>query len=255
MAARFIWIKSRPRQKLLFRGIHLRPSTTGRFAIPFEISAIVFDFYGTLVNTAEVASRCAEVTSDAGAFSARWRAKQIEYTLWLSMMGRYRNFVAVTEAALDFTLKQFGANCDKSQRARLMSAWSEPVAYPEAGKALPELARGHELVILSNGTDEMLARGLAHIGLRDCFSRVLSADLVQVYKPSPRVYELVLKECGVSKEKVLFVSSNSFDVIGATSFGFKVCRVDRHKTALDPLGFASAITVADLNELVREIAA
>ena len=223
--------------------------------MPFEISLIVFDFYGTLVNTAEAASRCAEVTSDAEAFSSKWRTKQIEYTLWLSMIGRYRNFIAVTEAALEFTLRQFGVNSDKSQRARLMSAWSQPVAYPEVAKALPELARGHELVILSNGTDEMLASGLVHIGLRECFSRVLSTDLVQVYKPSPRVYELVLKECGVPKEKVLFVSSNSFDVIGAESFGFKVCRVDRHETALDPLGFEPAITVADLNELVREIAA
>lgn len=218
--------------------------------MPAEIKLIAFDFYGTLVDLTAIAKACATVIPVSDAFCATWRAKQLEYTFWLSLMNRYMDFDQVTETALDFTLKQYSV-FDAAQRADLMAAWSKPVAYPDARLALPKLAAKYELVVLSNGTARSLEAGLAHLGLAGYIRRVLSADTVRIYKPAPSVYQFMLEQCRVTKAEVLFVSSNSFDVIGAASFGLEVCRVNRGHLPLDPLGIEPHLTVADLDELVQ----
>jgi 2-haloacid dehalogenase len=192
-----------------------------------------------------------DITPDADAFCATWRAKQLEYTFWLSLMNRYRDFDSVTEAALSFTLNHYGIEADAKQRNILMAAWAKPVAYPDVPPAVSKLAAKYDLVVLSNGTARSLADGLAHLGLGGYFRRVLSVDAVRVYKPAPPVYQLVLDQCQVTKAEVLFVSSNSFDVIGAVSFGIEVCRINRSHLPLDPLGIEPGLTVAHLGELTQ----
>jgi 2-haloacid dehalogenase len=51
------------------------------------------------------------------------------------------------------------------------------------------------------------------------------------------------------KEEILFVSSNSFDVVGAKSFGFKVCWINRTGAPLDPLGPKPDLVVRTFDEL------
>jgi 2-haloacid dehalogenase len=219
--------------------------------VPAEIRVVAFDFYGTLVDLTAIARACTDITHDADAFCATWRAKQLEYTFWLSLMNRYRDFDRITEAALNFTLQRYGIGTDAEQREALMSPWAKPVAYPDVPLAVSKLAAKYELVVLSNGTARSLADGLAHLGLGGYFRRVLSVDAVRVYKPAPPVYQLMLDQCQVSKAELLFVSSNSFDVIGAASFGFEVCRVNRSHLPLDPLGIEPSLTVAHLGELTQ----
>jgi 2-haloacid dehalogenase len=109
--------------------------------------------------------------------------------------------------------------------------------------AVSKLATKYELVVLSNGTARSLADGLTNLGLGGYFRRVLSVDAVRVYKPTPPVCQLVLDQCQLTKAEVLFVSSNSFDVIGAANFGFELCRVKRSHLPLDPLGIEPTLTV------------
>jgi 2-haloacid dehalogenase len=216
-----------------------------------KIRVIAFDFYGTLVDLTAIARACTDITPNGDAFSATWRAKQLEYTFWLSLINRYTDFDRVTETALNFTLQHYGVRIDAVQREALISAWARPVAYPEVPLAVSKLAAHYDLVVLSNGTARSLADGLAHLGLGGYFRRVLSVDAVRVYKPAPPVYQLVLEQCQVTRAEVLFVSSNSFDVIGAVSFGFEVCRVNRSQLPLDPLGIEPGLSVADLADLTR----
>jgi 2-haloacid dehalogenase len=81
----------------------------------------------------------------------------------------------------------------------------------------------------------------------------MSADSVKLYKPSPKVYQLALKHMRLKKGEVLFVSSNSFDVVGAKDFGFKVCWISRLGTPLDPLGPKPDLVVRSFDDLVGAI--
>ena len=97
--------------------------------------------------------------------------------------------------------------------------------YPEIRGALAAL-KGRKLAILSNGSPGMLQKLVQNSGLDRWIEAVISIDSVRKYKPHRSCYALVEPVLGVSKEEVLFVSSNSFDLVGAKAFGFKVAWID-----------------------------
>ncbi len=79
-------------------------------ALTPAIRAVVFDAYGTLFDVHSAVMRhAAAVGPDARALSELWRAKQLEYSWVRSLIGRYRDFQALTEEALDFALARFPA--------------------------------------------------------------------------------------------------------------------------------------------------
>lgn len=219
-----------------------------------RVKGIAFDMYGTVVDVGAVAEACREVAPDPASFVAQWRAKQIEYTFLRSLMGKYQDFWRVTEQALEFAIGRFGLQVNPEQRTRLMEAWLAPHPYPEVAAALGRLQKRHALAILSNGSPKMLQTGLERTGLRSYFRWVISVDAARLYKPSPRVYQLAPKIMKVKKAEILFVSANSFDVVGAKSFGFKVCWINRTGAPLDPLGPKPDLTVKSFDELEASLA-
>lgn len=216
-----------------------------------RIKGIIFDLYGTLVDVGAVAEACREVAPDPIAFSNQWRAKQLEYTFLRTLMGQYRDFWKVTGEALAFAVARFALEITAEQRQRLMEAWLLPTPYPEVATALPRLKATYLLAVLSNGTPEMLRSGLKRTALWPHFTSVLSADSVKRYKPSPEVYQLALQQTGLPKDEILFVSSNSWDVVGAKSFGFKACWVNRTGATMDTLGVRPDLVVTNVDELVE----
>jgi 2-haloacid dehalogenase len=119
--------------------------------------------------------------------------------------------------------------------------------------ALPRLKERYALAVLSNGSPKMLRTGLQHTALTPCFRWVISVDPVKLYKSSPRVYQLAVTKMKLRKEEILFVSSNPFDVVGAKSFGFKVCWINRTGAPLDPLGPKPDLVVRTIDELSTEL--
>jgi 2-haloacid dehalogenase len=98
--------------------------------------------------------------------------------------------------------------------------------YPEAREALQSL-RAHKLAILSNGSPRMLEALVTSTGIAGCFTAVISVDQVKLYKPDPVCYALAEAALQVTKQEVLFVSSNGFDVAGAKRYGFQVAWIER----------------------------
>lgn len=168
-------------------------------------------------------------------------------------MGKYRDFWRVSGQALEFTTRQFGLDVSPEQRSRLMEAWLHPRPYPEVATALPRLKERYALAVLSNGSPKMLRTGLTRSGLMPHFRWVISVDEVKLYKPSPKIYQLAVKHMRCKKEKILFVSSNSFDVAGAKSFGIRVCWIDRTGAPLDPFGPKPDLVVRTIDELSTEL--
>lgn len=218
-----------------------------------RIKGVVFDMYGTLIDVGAVAEACKEMAPEPVAFNTQWRAKQLEYTFLRTLMGKYRDFWTVTEEALEFAIQRFGLQVPPEQRKQVMDAWLQPTSYADVEAALPGLKEKYLLAVLSNGTPKMLQKGLERTGLRPNFRWVISADAVKLYKPSPEVYRLALKQMRLQKNEILFVSSNSFDVVGSKNFGFKVCWINRPGIPLDPLGPKPDLIAKSFDELVETI--
>jgi len=63
-----------------------------------SFNSYVFDAYGTLFDVHSAVRRHAEKAGpDGRAFSELWRAKQLEYSWVLSLMGAYSDFWKLTE--------------------------------------------------------------------------------------------------------------------------------------------------------------
>lgn len=214
-----------------------------------DLKALVFDAYGTILDVHSVAVECDRVAPGRGAeLSQTWRAKQLEYTWLLSLMERYEDFRSVTEAALGYACERLGVSLDPAQRRRLMDAYHRLAPYPDVVEALPGLA-SYRLAVLSNGSPGILEPALQNAGLAQWLEQIISVDPIRVYKPSPRVYQLACSRLGLRADEIGFVSSNSFDVIGAKAFGMRVYWLNRGGVIPDPLGFAPDATMSRLTEL------
>ena len=216
------------------------------------IQAFVFDAYGTLFDVhAAIARHRAAAGPDADRLSELWRTKQLEYTWTLTLMGRYEPFWRLTERALDFALARF-PGVDPSLRPKLMDAYRELGVFPDAREALTALkAKGHPTAILSNGSPDMLAAAVEAAGIGPLLDHVLSVDAIGVYKPRREVYALATKALALPPGAIGFVSSNRWDVAGATAAGMTAIWINRGGAPIEYGDFAPAATLKSLAELVR----
>jgi 2-haloacid dehalogenase len=156
-----------------------------------------------------------------------WRAKQLEYTWVRTLSDRYQSFWALTEASLDYALALL-APAHKGLRPRLLEAYRELSAYPDAAAALARLKQaGLKTAILSNGDSDLLTRAVAAAGLTDGFDALLSVDAIRAYKTAPEAYRLVEERLGVAPGATVFVSSNRWDIAGAVVAGFRCVWLNR----------------------------
>ncbi|MEO5677342.1 MAG: haloacid dehalogenase type II [Usitatibacter sp.] len=220
--------------------------------MPREISALVFDAYGTLFDVHSVTRLAESLFPGRGAaLSAAWRTKQLEYTWLRSLMGSYEDFSRVTHSALEWTFEHLALVPGDADRRALLDEYRRLAMFPEVPAALEILAQKRPLAILSNGHPEMLNAVVDHNRLRERFrGGVLSVHPARVFKPAPAVYRLAEESLGVSRAVVGFVSSNGWDAAGAKVFGFRVFWVNRGATPVERLGVRPDETIADLTQLV-----
>jgi 2-haloacid dehalogenase len=217
------------------------------------VRALVFDAYGTLFDPFAVKTRAEELFPGNGAaLSQLWRAKQLEYSWLRTLMGRYENFWKITEDALVFSCRTLKLSCDEHQRKQLMQVYLTLPAFPEVKPALEKLSH-LPLSILSNGTPEMLAPLVAANNMTRVFKNIFSVDTLQMYKPRPEVYQHAAASLGVPKEAIGFVSSNYWDIAGATSFGFRTYWLNRNSAIPDELGITPTAICSNLAELPRAL--
>lgn len=191
------------------------------------IEAVVFDAYGTLFDVQSVAAATEAAFPGHGTVITQlWRLKQLEYTWLRSLMGQYADFWTVTQDSLAYTVETLGLSATPERLAELSAAYDALALYPEAREALEALSP-LRLAIFSNGSPAMLARLVAQSGIGPLLETVISVDEIRAYKPDPRGYAHVEARLGLSREQILFVSSNGFDIAGAKAHGFRVARIAR----------------------------
>jgi 2-haloacid dehalogenase len=221
-----------------------------------NIKGIVFDLYGTLFDVHTVAGLCDTHHPGQGLeISILWRQKQLEYTWLRSLMNRYASFEQATEDALNYTCSRLGLEIDADQRSALCDAYFHLLPFPEVPTALRELnERGIPLAILSNGSKKTINAVVRNAGLTKEFAHLISVENVGVFKPHSQVYALGERELGLSKDEILFVSSNSWDVTGAAYYGYTTCWVNRGGGTFEEMGQRPAHVVSGVDMIAAAFA-
>jgi len=223
-----------------------------REARAMAIRVCVFDAYGTLFDVAAAARKlAAEPGREAFAevwpkLAEVWRLKQLQYTWLRATAGIHADFWSVTRDGLDYAAEAVGGISAADRDAVLDLYWRLD-AYPEVPAMLSALKdAGLATAILSNGSPAMLAGAVDAAGLADRLDAVLSVESAGVFKPSPRVYDLVRRRFGTPTAEVLFVSSNGWDAAAAAGYGFRALWVNRAGDPAERLPWAPEWQERDL---------
>ena len=205
---------------------------------PSTPKAVLFDAYGTLFDVYSVGAMAEQLFPGQGkAISVLWRDKQIEYTRLVTTSAsaqhptpgmHYQPFWDLTRAALRYACAALQLTLSPESEAALMNQYRALAAFPENKGTLKALKeRAIPTGILSNGDPEMLGIAVRSAGLGDYLDHVISADSVKLYKTHPSVYALGPQTLGLPAKDILFVSSNSWDALGATWYGFQTLWINR----------------------------
>jgi 2-haloacid dehalogenase len=242
---------------------------------------VLFDAYGTLFDVYSVALTAEQLFPGAGnALAQLWRDKQIDYTRLVSMSGPrlestqgrsqvdstptgglarsgrsggsiYQPFWAITRNALKFSAEKLGLALTAEGEERLMNQYRHLSAFPENREVLQALkARGVRTGILSNGDPDMLAVAVKSAGLTELLDDVLSVHATQTFKTDPAAYQVGVDALRLPPKEILFVSSNGWDAIGATWFGYTTLWVNRAGLPLEQLDTSPTRTGASLRDVL-----
>ncbi len=220
--------------------------------------ALAFDMYGTLVDPVRIWKKLEQylaVSTDAVRVAEVWRQKQLEYTFRLTAMELYEDFESVTRKALDYALAAAGQSLAPEQKDALMAQYNDLERFADVEPGLQRLQQaGHPMIVFSNGSPAMLTAIMQAANLNPYFSGFVSVDEVRVFKPSPQVYQLAANRLGRPIGEVRLVSSNPFDVVGASAAGMRAVWVDRSGGLFDTLGPRPDLVVSSLTGLADTLA-
>jgi 2-haloacid dehalogenase len=216
------------------------------------IRALAFDAYGTLFDVLSITQLCEELFPGNGmALAQLWRTKQLQYSWLRSLMERHQDFWHLTGDGLAYATKALKLDLTPQARSRLMDAYLTLAPFPDVvpGMGALKLA-GLKLAILSNGAPQMLDAVVTSAGIAKLLDAVISVEDVEVFKPSPRVYQLAAEALRMDARDIGFVSANSWDIHGAGSAGLKTFWIQR--TAAEPeeeLGYPATKIIRTLTDV------
>ena len=227
------------------------------------IKAVVFDAYGTLFDVYSIQALADSLYPEHGAdIAIKWRDKQIEYTRLITQSDPhsstgsqyFRPFWELTRLSLEYTLDRLKLDRTSGQPEQLMQQYAHLTPFPENLAVLQKIkAMGLKTAILSNGSVDMLDSAVKSAGMTEVLDHVISVDPIRLFKTSPESYGLVQQVIPVNKGEVLFVSSNAWDALGATWFGFTTHWVNRQSLPFEALSPQPNFSGPDLNSVLESL--
>lgn len=217
--------------------------------------AVLFDAYGTLFDVYSVGLLAEQLFPGQGqALGVLWRDKQIEYTRLVTTSNGgefYQPFWALTRAGLRYACKRLGLDLTAEREERLMNQYRHLSAFPENREVLQALKkRGIVTGILSNGDPSMLDVAVKSAGLGDLLDHVISVDSIRKYKTHPEAYALGPQATGLAAAQIAFVSSNSWDALAATWYGYQTLWVNRYALPFEELGTQPTRSGSNLRDVL-----
>ena len=213
---------------------------------------IAFDAYGTLFDTTSVDRALEKYVGDKALdFAFHWRQKQLEFSFRRGLMRKYAPFNVCIADALRYVTYLYGLELEQVDIDSLLAEYTQLKCFDDVVPALQSLQNdGHQIMILSNGHPEDLRELIENNSLQSYIQEVVSVHEIASFKPNPEVYQLFIERADTKKEQAWLVSGNTFDFVGAISFGMKGVYIQRGTdVAVEPWEVEPTASINSLGEL------
>jgi 2-haloacid dehalogenase len=216
---------------------------------------LAFDMFGTLADTSSVKDDLESHCGDRALEVAKvWRAKQLEYMFRVTAMGQFPTFGELTLWGLVAALEEFEIEHPRQGVLDdLVDGYRHLKPFQDVPASLADLhERGHTIIVFSVGPRAWLHDLVASYDR--VVDDIVSAEDVGVYKPHPDMYRHLLNRAGAESSATIVVSSNPFDLIGASATGIRTVWCKRDYLAhFDPWGQPPDHIVAGLSSLAAVV--
>ncbi len=217
------------------------------------MKSFAFDIYGTLIDPMALGKVLKGMIGEkAETFNNLWRDKQLEYSFRKATMEKFNHFSECTRQGLDYCDQFLSTSLSESQKAELLDMYRKLPAYAETEPCLKQLKESnHEVIAFSNGNNDDLNSLFENAGIIHYFDQIISVDEVETFKPSPKVYNLLINRSKSTIENTWLISSNAFDVIGASAVGLKTIWLKRNpKAVFDPFDIPFTHSIDNLADIL-----
>jgi len=139
----------------------------------------------------------------------------------------WTNLDALHRLSMNDLLSEFQLDdhFNEDEREHLNRVWHRLLPWPDAIPGLTHLRKRFVLATLSNGNVALLVNMAKYSALPwDC---ILSAELVQAYKPDPRPYQMAIRMLGLQSHEVMMVAAHQEDLRSAQAQGMQAAFVPR----------------------------
>ena len=187
-------------------------------ALAFDVFGTVVDWHDSVIREGEELGRKKDLDVDWAAFADAWRGR------YKPSMDKVRsgelpwtNLDALHRSSLEELLEEFGiAGLTEEEKDHLNKAWHRLEPWPDSVAGLTRLKEKYILTTLSNGNVALLTNVAKRAGLP--WDLILSAELIQHYKPDPETYLMVPLLLDLRLEEVMLVAAHPNDLRSAQEF-------------------------------------
>ncbi len=192
------------------------------------IKAIIFDFWGTLVETG-IQSPIKQVKEILGidlSFS--------EYVVRMEHAMMTEKFATLKEA-FEAVCKEFQVECPEEKMELLIGLWNKSwmlaQPYEEVVTELLKLKENYQLILISNTDCFSVDKVLEKFELRNLFDKIFLSYQMHSIKTDKNFFKQVLDEIGVGAEDCLVIGDSlQSDIMAAKRLGLKAVLIDRRNT-------------------------
>ena len=180
--------------------------------------------------------------------------KQTRHEVLKNYQDRPYSLEEVREHSFRLVLERIGRRDPATEAKQLVDVFfrvrfQEIQLYPEVAAILQRLQSQWKLALLTNGNTYPDSCGLPNI-----FEAVVMAPAYGIFKPDPRIFEILAVELGVPTAELVHIGDHADDIDGANAVGATSILIDRTNSAQAGLKMRANHVVSDLTKLDKLLA-
>ena len=199
-----------------------------------EVRALVFDTFGTVVDWRSSVIKAGETLSektgqsvDWPAFAEEWRRKGYHEQIAKIRAGEapYEVTDVFMRRKLEELVPKYNLKLTDEQFEWLNGVWHRLDPWPDAVEGLTRLKKKFVIATCSNGSVAQLVNMAKHGGLP--WDMILSAQLVEKFKPEPEMYLSSGRLLGLPMHQVMMTAAHLRDLYSSRAHDMKTGFVRR----------------------------